>query len=209
MNTSLSRFSQRRMMVLAIALLISACWLAGDGSAAARHKGVYAFLGAAPGTPVSFDTVPLPDVVVGPFNDPAAALASPFTPTFQHLVNGYTIIENIDQWRHVWRRLYHGVPMNPGLVSFDTHFVLLVGGGMQHPFFGFSINDVEETIGDFEQIMPFGEPSQEPALAVRVVLSYPGPPPPKMEYQWRVVAAAIPRDNLGPVILNRQVFAAP
>jgi hypothetical protein len=210
MNHRSSVLMPRRQIAAALVLAtLCTLGLAGDGGAMARSRGSAAFLGAPPGVPVAWQDVPLPAVVVGPYNDPAVALASPFTPTFEQLVTRHSVIENLDQWRHVWRRLYHGVPFNPNLVTFDTHFVLLVGGGLQHPFFGFAINDVEETIGEFEPVMPFKEPAQEPALAVRVVLTYPGPPPPKMEYEWRVVAAAIPREHLEPIILNRQIFAAP
>ena len=209
MSLVFTTFIRHCILSIAIALLLSAFWIAGDSRATGRNAGASAFLGAAPGVPVAWDQVPLPEVVVGPYNDPVAALASPFAPTFQQLVTEHTIIDNIEQWRHVWRRLYHGVSFNPSLVNFETHYILLVGGGLQHPFFGYAINDVEETIGDFEQIMPFGDPAQEPALAVRVVLTYPGPPPPKMDYQWRLVAAAIPREHLAPVLLNRQIFAAP
>lgn len=199
----------RKIPVRGIVVLAFIVMLAGGDGATGRNAGASAFLGAAAGVAILWQDVPLPSVVVGPYNDPPAVLTSPFTPTFQNLVNQHTVIENLDQWRHVWRRLYHGVPFNPDAVNFDTHFVVLVGGGLQHPYYGFAINDVEETIGEFAQIMQFGEPAQESALAVRIVLTYPGIKPPKMDFEWRVVAAAIPREFLGPIIINRQILAAP
>lgn len=199
------------MMKLAGVLLIAiAMWIGADVLHGSGWLGSPAFLGASPGEPVNWQPLELPDVVEqlsGPPLGPCAPSA--FTPDFQALVTRHVVIENVAQFRHVWRVLFKGQPFDASAVNFETHFVLLVGGGLLHPLFGFDITDVESTTGEFEPVMRFGEPEFERALAVRVVLTLPGVPPPKKEEQWRVAAATIPREHLDPVILNRQTFAAP
>jgi hypothetical protein len=174
--------------------------------ALAMVGGLPKFLGAGPGSPIAYALLDLPPVVVGPYNDPRPLLDSPFTPSFEDLVLGETIIENEAQFRHVWRRLFDA-PYDASAVDFESDFVILVGGGLMHPDFGFSVTDVEAFESEFSALVEFDENPLEPGLAVLVVTELPGVEPPKADPIYRLSAVVVDRDLTGDVIVNRQTLA--
>lgn len=195
-------FSRRSAFKLA-----ASCALLAAATTVAALSGLPAFLGGSQGTAVEWESIPLPPVVEGSFNDPPPTMLNAFTPSFQQLLTGHTVIVSDAQMRQVWRRLFQ-TPYNASLFDFEDTFVILVGGGSMHPFFGFAITDVESFQASFSPVF-FDGNTEETALAVRVVTTYTGIPPPKMDPEWKLVAVKVPREYLNAVIVNRQFIAPP
>jgi hypothetical protein len=135
------------------------------------------FQGGTTGTPIPFDPIPLPEVVVGPLNDPAPLSSIAFVPTFDHLTGSETVIRTEAEWRQVWRRLFNGTPYDPSLVDFQTHFVVLMGGGLMSPVISFSITSVEQFEATFSSPDWFFGDSIVPKLAISSTTVFPGVKP--------------------------------
>ncbi len=201
----------RSTLAVLVSLALGA-WLAvalesGPKAVAGPIAGSSLFLGASPGVPVAFDPVLLPPVA-GP-GRPALATArpDPCVPAFAHLVSGETVITDDVKMKQVWSLLFDA-PF-PTLFDFDTTFVVLMGGGLLHPDFGFEITSVDEFQATFTSGGLSPETYLETALAVVGTTLLPGPPPKPADDVYKVAAVIIPNQYLDDIVFNRQVFAAP
>lgn len=194
---------------IGIAGIVAAMLIGAAGSGAhLLSSGPAAFMGASPGEPVAFELVTLPPVVESSFNDHPAVVCSPFTPTFDELLHGETIITSEAQMKHVWRRLFDA-PYDPSLFDFDNTFVVLAGGGLMHPFFGFDIQAVETFTASFEAVINVDSPMEEPGLAVLIVTTIPGAKPPKKDPVWKLAAVKVDIEHFGQLVANRQDLPLP
>jgi hypothetical protein len=188
------------------------------------------FRGATAGTPVPFDPIALPPVVVGASNDQGSMFGlepggsdealsrsagqfghpavDPFRPEFDELVSGMTVVTTDAQMNAVWNRLFD-VPYNAALFDFETSFVVIVGGGLMHPFFGFEVTAVERFESTFSGPNGFGETYLEEALAMVATTFLPGPKPPEEDPVYKIGAVEIAFADRDDVVLNRQVLALP
>lgn len=170
------------------------------------------FQGASPGAPVAFEPLALPTVVVGPLNDLPSLASQPFTPSFDELTSGETIITTPEQWRHVWRRLFAGEPLDPSLVDFDSEFVVLMGGGFMDSTVGFSITSVEQFEATFAGFDWFPGDAVEQKLAIVATTVFPGvqPDPDVVPPPFHHVAAVkIPRELEADILFHRAIVALP
>ncbi|MHC4908286.1 MAG: hypothetical protein ACYTF9_01010 [Planctomycetota bacterium] len=164
-------------------------------------------LGAGEGEPVPFETIVLPEVNEGPLND-APALIGPYAPLFEAIATGHLLVTNEAQLRNIWRRCFVA-PYDPSLVDFDNDFLVVAGSGLIHPSFGFDITAVEAFTAEFIGPEVFPDMYLESGLAVIVTTQLPGPPPPKMDPVFRLVAVAVSREHLAPTVVSRQIIALP
>ncbi|MCP3906292.1 MAG: hypothetical protein GY715_21935 [Planctomycetes bacterium] len=214
------RMHARTFVAIAAGGLAAGLCLTGD---AGVIGGDPSFVGAAAGIPVEFDVVPLPPVTGGPGPSPGAITpaapsfgieatprdpACPFAPTFGELVTGETIITSSAQMRAVWSRLFD-TPYPSASFDFNTSYVVLMGGGLMHPWFGFEIAAVDEFEATFADGGPFPTNYLEYPLAVVAVTTFPGVKPPPMDPVHKVSAVRIPKTFLRDVIFNRQDSALP
>ena len=153
------------------------------------------FQGASPAIAIPYDSLELPPVVEGAANNPASLIAVGFVPTFEELTNGETIIDSEKEWKQVWRRLFGGTPYNTVGVSFNTHFVVLMGAGLTSSSVSFGISSVEQFEATFKSPDWFFGDSVVPKLAITSTTVFPGvqqdpevkPPP-----YYHLSAVAIP-----------------
>ncbi|MHC5114374.1 MAG: hypothetical protein ACYTGP_08100 [Planctomycetota bacterium] len=212
------RNALRTFTVIAAVGVATGLCLTGD---AGEIGGMPTFVGATSGIPVEFFAVPLPPVSIGPgpgAKAPAGpsvghetaprADACPFAPTFNDLVTGETVITTDAQMRDAWSRLFDE-PYAPALFDFDTSYVVLVGGGAMHPWFGFEIAAVEEFEATFTDGGPFPTNYLEYPLAVVAVTTLPGVKPPPLDPEYKVSAVRIPIAQRRDLVFNRQVLALP
>lgn len=193
-----------------------------SGAVAGIIGGFPAFEGASAGVPVPFTPVVLP--AVSDTAQPSAALeadgmvmgasvaardaARPFQPTFAALVTGETVITTDAQMRSVWETLFD-TPYPAQVFDFRDEFVVLMGGGAMHPWFGFDIAAVDRFDATWSDGGPFPTTYIESGLAVAAVTTLPGVKPEPMDPEFKVSAVRIDRTHLAEVLFNRQVFAAP
>ncbi len=196
-----------RSTILNVALFCSVgCTLGLVGlEVVANSGGQPNFQGATEGIPIDFDVVTLPPVTATPV---AMSLtqtsAGPFVPSFAQLVSGETLITSNAEMEYVWHRLFHE-PYDPSQFDFDSSFVVMMGNGLQHPYFGFEITNVEQFTATFQS----GDTYLEYPLAIvgREILA--GPKPPPKDPVYKLSAVRIANDFMGDVIFSRQVFALP
>ena len=202
----------RSTLAVLVSLALGA-WLAvslqsGPKAVAGPVGGGSLFLGASQGVPIPFVPVALPPVAAGSRAElqvppPPAGLA-----TFADLVNGETVITSEVELKHAWRLLFDA-PLGPTLFDLDSSFVVIMGGGLLHPTFGFEITSVDEFQATFTSGGPFRENYLETALAIVGTTFLPGPPPGEMAPVYKVAAVCIPNQYLDDIVFNRQIFAAP
>ena len=163
------------------------------------------FQGATEGIPVSFDVVPLPPVTA---TSVAASLTQtsggPFVPSFAQLVSGETVITSNAEMEFVWHRLFRE-PYDPSLFDFDSSFVVMMGNGLQHPYFGFEITNVEQFTATFQSDATY----LEYPLAIVGTEILPGPKPPPKDPVYKLSAVKIANEFVGDIIFSRQVLALP
>lgn len=188
-------------------VLLLAAAFSGPGQVFAGAGGPASnFLGAGAGSPIAFDLIKLPAVIVA-IGAPAVSFHNnPFAPDFETLVQGETVITTQRQMHYVWSRLF-GIPFDPELFDFDNTFVVLMGNGLQHPAYGFEITNVEQFEGSF--VSEMNDVYLEHALAVVATEFLPGPPPKPADPIYMVSAVTINKQFLGDILFSRQVFAAP
>ncbi len=163
------------------------------------------FQGATAGVPVEFEIVPLPPVAGTPAGESLThASAQPFVPGFARLVSGEIVITSNAEMEYVWHRLFRA-PYDPSQFDFDSSFVVMMGNGLQHPFFGFEITDVEQFTATFQS----GDTYLEYPLAIVGTAILPGPKPPPKDPVYKLSAVQIANDFRGDVIFSRQVLALP
>ncbi len=210
----LRAWEPRTTSILAVLVSLAlGAWLAvalesGPKAVAGPIGGSSLFLGASQGVPVAFDPVLLPPVAAPRPFALQAAPRGPCVPAFVDLVNGETVITDAVRMKHVWRLLFK-TPLNPTLFDFDTSFVVLMGGGLLHPDFGFDITSVDQFEATFTSGGRFAENYLESALAVVGTTFLPGPPPKPADDVYKVAAVIIPNQFLDDIVFNRQVFALP
>jgi len=166
------------------------------------------FLGAGPGSELSFDTVALPQDVLAPHGSGQPQLLpfkSAFTPSQEQLLQGDTVITTDKQMREVWHQLF-AEPYDASLFDFDDSFVVLMGGG-QITNGSFDISAVEQVQAEYSQPGgPGGDTTAETFLSVTstTFLSgvQPADPP---SATWRLSAVRIPRDELDDVVFRRNL----
>jgi hypothetical protein len=193
----------------ALAFIAAAALLTGLAAGPAAFS---VFQGGTAGTPIPFDPIALPKVVVGPLNNPASLSSIAFVPTFDDLTGGETVIRNEAQWRQVWRRLFNGTPFDPSLVEFETHFVVLMGGGLMDSGISFNITSVEQFDATFSSPDWFFGDSIVPKLAISSTTVLPGvqqdpetaPPP-----FYHLSAVKIPVEFRADVNFHRGIIALP
>lgn len=200
------QFLSRTRVFNRILFLVVVCTLGLIGfEVVANSGGQPNFQGATEGIAVDFEVVPLP-LVAG---SPGAAFHAqesgrPFIPSFAQLVSGEIVITSNAEMRHVWHRLFHE-PYDPSQFDFDSSFVAMMGNGLQHPYFGFEITDVEQFTATFQS----GDTYLEYPLAIVGTETLPGPKPPPMDPVYKLSAVKIANDLLGDIIFSRQVLALP
>lgn len=171
----------------------------------ANSSGQPNFQGATAGIPVNFEIVPLPPVAGTPAGESLTQTSDrPFVPGFVQLVSGEIVITSNAEMEYVWHRLFRA-PFDPSQFDFDSSFVVMMGNGLQHPFFGFEITDVEQFIATFQREDTY----LEEALAIVGTEILAGPEPPPMDPVYKLSAVKIANDLLGDIIFSRQVLALP
>lgn len=187
----------RRTPALVAAAAIAAVALFTAGAVIGGQRGGNSsYQGSSPGTPVAYTPIALPPVQIGPFNDPppAPGSAGAFSPALEDLATGQTIITTEDQMRYAWRRLFTA-PYPAGAFDFEVEFVVLMGGGLLPPDFGFEITAVEVSQPTFTDSR--GTFYLSDLLAVTASTIQPGVPPKKeLDPVWMVAAVSIDRDLL-------------
>lgn len=189
----------RRPLALGLVIALTA------GLAFAFAGSNSSFLSAPSGVLIQTQQINLPSVAP-PLFPGLPTTKNPFTPTFNELTSGNTVIENERQWRAVWKTLFDA-PYAPSLIDFSQDYVILMGGGLLD-IASFSVTGVEEVDASWFSLFFPGQTDRFIAATGTTTLPgvFPPDPPP---LTFRVSAVSVPRAFLDDVVFHRSIIALP
>ncbi len=183
--------------------------LLAGAAAASAVVASSSFLGAPPGVPVAMQPVNLPPVKFRATFAVAPPHLGAFSPTFDDLVSGETVITTNQQMKEVWERLF-APPYDPSAFDFTNRFVVLMGGGAMS-IGSFGISSAERVDASWWEFgfLPGGAVTNA-FLAVTSTTfiggAFPQDPPPPT---YRLDAVSIDRSELDDVVFHRAHVFAP